>query len=407
MINHDPRVAMLIPSYQRPRQAMEAALSAVQNAVLPRTRVHVMTDGHEYGSLEADQYAAALRAVNRVHPDFFNRVTLHYGVSNLGLVGRLNKGMHDLLGRSRLHSGTCIGEGCAQHTHVGFMGDDHRVRTKGWDLELAEAAGHWGMAYGDDGIQDEALPTAMVMSADVLRTLGYMGPPTLWHMYVDNFWLKIAQGLGTMAYRGHVKIEHLHHSVGKSQVDASYNSTNSEQVYERDRLAWERYLGGQYLDDLEKLQRARRESSVEYRTALYKDSHIGLHPHQIAIPAELFPTLEEAVRMHHIRCVCDGVLSCPEMVRALAAARAGETELPPVELVLDLPPGVTPEQAWAGVEWVPGPGGEPVHVHHPSREELIEAARLIHDARGCLCDSKYIMSCPLMAQAILDAGQQR
>lgn len=358
MINHDPRVAMLIPSYQRPRQAMEAALSAVQNAALPRTRVHVMTDGHEYGSLEADQYGAAFRAVNRVHPDFFNRVTLHYGVSNLGLVGRLNKGMHDLLGQSRLHAGTCIGEGCAQHTHVGFMGDDHRVRTKGWDLELAEAAGHWGMAYGDDGIQGEYLPTAMVMSADILRTLGYMGPPTLWHMYIDNFWLKIAQGLGTMAYRGHVKIEHLHHSVGKSEVDASYNATNSERVYERDRLAWEQYLRGQYLDDMEKLRHARHESSDEYRIARLKAASIGLTPHVIEVPRELIP---------------------------------------------DLPPGVTFEQAWAGVDWVPGPNGERVST---GRAELIERARPIHDAQ-CSCDSKYVMSCPRMAQAILDAGKQR
>ena len=41
----------------------------------------------------------------------------------------------------------------------------------------------------------------------------------------------------------------------------------------------------------------------------------------------------------------------------------------------------------------------------PSREALIAAAAEIHDGR-CGCDRKYRMSCPDMANAILEAGKR-
>jgi hypothetical protein len=40
-----------------------------------------------------------------------------------------------------------------------------------------------------------------------------------------------------------------------------------------------------------------------------------------------------------------------------------------------------------------------------TREELIEAATHLHDETGCQCDPKYLMSCPNMANATLQAGR--
>jgi hypothetical protein len=40
-----------------------------------------------------------------------------------------------------------------------------------------------------------------------------------------------------------------------------------------------------------------------------------------------------------------------------------------------------------------------------TREELIARSTHIHDDAGCGCDPKYLMSCPRMAAAILEAGQ--
>jgi hypothetical protein len=41
-----------------------------------------------------------------------------------------------------------------------------------------------------------------------------------------------------------------------------------------------------------------------------------------------------------------------------------------------------------------------------TREELIAAAAHLHDESGCQCDPKYLMSCPAMASAILQAGRE-
>jgi hypothetical protein len=41
----------------------------------------------------------------------------------------------------------------------------------------------------------------------------------------------------------------------------------------------------------------------------------------------------------------------------------------------------------------------------PTREELIEVATGLHDVTGCSCDRRYLMSCPNMANAVLQAGK--
>jgi hypothetical protein len=40
-----------------------------------------------------------------------------------------------------------------------------------------------------------------------------------------------------------------------------------------------------------------------------------------------------------------------------------------------------------------------------TREELIKVAAGLHDEAGCGCDPRYLMSCPNMAGAVLQAGQ--
>lgn len=41
------------------------------------------------------------------------------------------------------------------------------------------------------------------------------------------------------------------------------------------------------------------------------------------------------------------------------------------------------------------------------RDQLLTAAGRIHNQAGCGCDPKYLMSCPRMAAAILEAGAHR
>jgi hypothetical protein len=229
------RLTMIIPSMGRPEGARQAALSALDNAVLPTTAVIVAVDGpHEYGQVR--EYTSIARPGIGVAFDDRHRgmvATLNrYAILHVG-----SEMLVDHLSRNEWLESECR----TVITHVGFMGDDHRVRTRGWDQALTEAAGPVGIAYGDDLIQGVELPTAVVMGADIVRMLGQMVPPTLQHLFVDDYWKALGIGIGALEYVPDVVIEHLHPSAGKAEMDESYAVTNHPDRYESDGAAWRAY----------------------------------------------------------------------------------------------------------------------------------------------------------------------
>jgi hypothetical protein len=140
-------------------------------------------------------------------------------------------------------------------THVGFMGDDHLPRTGGWDKALIDSlSGQPGVAFGNDLIQGEKLPTACIISADIIRSLGYMCPPDQVHLYLDDFWK--ALGCNThLVYRNDVVVEHLHPTVGHAQWDDSYRQNNDPAQYNLDHAAYSRFLVTRWPSDLAKLRK--------------------------------------------------------------------------------------------------------------------------------------------------------
>lgn len=144
----------------------------------------------------------------------------------------------------------------SQADTLGFAGDDHCPRTVGWDQRLCDAIEGMdgGVAYGNDLIQGPNLATAVVMDARIPQTLGYMAPPTLQHLYVDNVWLDWGRGLGKLAYRHDVVIEHLHPLAGKAENDERYQLVNNGTMFGRDEEAYRTYLANGLEADLEKLR---------------------------------------------------------------------------------------------------------------------------------------------------------
>lgn len=136
---------------------------------------------------------------------------------------------------------------------VGFCGDDHRPRTRAWDTAVEGALlERPGVAYGDDLIHGPNLPTAAFVSSELIRRLGYMHPPALIHLYLDNFWLH----LGThthLAYLPDVVFEHLHPIAGKAEWDSGYVEVNASNVQDHDRLEFDRYLQEDWPVDKERL----------------------------------------------------------------------------------------------------------------------------------------------------------
>lgn len=139
---------------------------------------------------------------------------------------------------------------------IGFMGDDHRPRTVGWDKEYLDALREvgTGIVYGDDLYQGDKLPTQCAMTADIIRTLGYMCPPNLRHMYVDNFWMDLGSQADCLYHLPDVVIEHMHPVAGKADWDEGHTRVNAREVYDADALAYEKYGNERFAEDLDKVR---------------------------------------------------------------------------------------------------------------------------------------------------------
>lgn len=145
------------------------------------------------------------------------------------------------------------------YDYLAFIGDDHLIRTHGWDHTLVETIGEWGIGYGNDLLQGERLATHCVMSANIPRTVGYMALPGTIHLYMDNFWMTLGTSCGFLHYRPDVTVEHMHFVNGKAERDDRYAEVNSPAMYEHDRVIYERWRdGGQARVDVDKVLAAMR-----------------------------------------------------------------------------------------------------------------------------------------------------
>jgi hypothetical protein len=134
-----------------------------------------------------------------------------------------------------------------RHRHgfdaVGFAGDDHLPRTADWPVPLMsvlDALGG-GIAYGDDGVWNAAMPTWWVMSTPLLDALGRMVPADVEHLYCDNAVAELGRAAGCLHHVPGVLVEHMHPSVGKAPTDRGYAAVNAPRQYARDEDAFVRW----------------------------------------------------------------------------------------------------------------------------------------------------------------------
>ncbi len=130
------------------------------------------------------------------------------------------------------------------------MGDDHRPRTPGWDTRLLSALddmGGSGIAYGDDLLQGERLPTAWVVSSNIVAALGWMCQPSLRHYCVDNAWKDLGDRAGCLRYVPDVVIEHLHYLRTGAAPDGTYRAAEARASADKD--AYQRWLASGADDD--------------------------------------------------------------------------------------------------------------------------------------------------------------
>lgn len=142
------------------------------------------------------------------------------------------------------------------YEYIGHFGDDNVPRTIGWDVRIMEALELQPFAFAND-LYPRApgeLACHIFTRSDVLRALGYFGPPSLQHMFVDNVWTDWGRACG-IEYLDDVVVEHLHYTTGKSLLDRSY--WESTRLMEEDRAAYEQYVSsGALAEDVKKIKGA-------------------------------------------------------------------------------------------------------------------------------------------------------
>ena len=146
------------------------------------------------------------------------------------------------------------------YSHFASLGDDHRPRTVGWDALLMRSVSKTcgpGFAYGDDLAMGPNLPTAVVVSTEIVRALGWFCLPCCQHYCVDNAWKDLGNGAGCLVYNPDVIIEHLHCSTGKSQVDQTYLDAGGFHTGHPDYLAYLDWQQNQAANDIAAIRRLR------------------------------------------------------------------------------------------------------------------------------------------------------
>jgi hypothetical protein len=137
---------------------------------------------------------------------------------------------------------------------VGFVGDDHRFRTSGWDRQITDVlTEHGGIAYVDDLYQRINLPTMWFVSRPIVEVFG-MGLPSLRHLWIDDYWKTLGEAADCLYYLPDVVIEHMHPYAGKAPMDAGYERVNSAEMIGHDRYAFEQWRTEQLATDVATLQ---------------------------------------------------------------------------------------------------------------------------------------------------------
>ena len=129
---------------------------------------------------------------------------------------------------------------------AGLLGDDQVVQTEHWDLKLIEWLKGWNLvSCYDDGWQINErggrIAGTILYSGELLRTIGYIYPPGMHHVYLDDILEDLGQHSGCWSFKEHacpdVTIAHLHVDRGMGERDETYDMAYGKYASE-DHPVW-------------------------------------------------------------------------------------------------------------------------------------------------------------------------
>jgi hypothetical protein len=206
------RIAVLVPSRGRPWN-VERLHSAIMDTALAPENVDVWLR-LDHGDDELEGYTTSEVPVHRLIIDRRTR-----------------------LGASWNELASAALASPRGYSHLALWGDDVVPETTGWDKILTERTERDGpgWVYGNDGVWDHTygdpiagqlvLPTATLVSREIVEALGWVSPAVLIHLCIDLAWRDLGLATNTLMYESGVMIRHLHRIMGAPD-DATYREAN-------------------------------------------------------------------------------------------------------------------------------------------------------------------------------------
>lgn len=130
---------------------------------------------------------------------------------------------------------------------LGLIGDDNVPETPQWDRRMVAALDGANIVSCDDGWQaPKRIGNCWLMAGDLVRLVGYIFPPGMQHLYVDDVWETIGRNAGCWRVLMDVKVAHKHVFKNEAEADETHrrvygDGTMQDGMWPGDRaamLAW-------------------------------------------------------------------------------------------------------------------------------------------------------------------------
>lgn len=226
-------MAWLCPTFQRPERLAELACSWVRHAPGKKLHVRVWKDDPR-----REEY------LNTEWPEEFELYVGEYQGA-----GETLQQMWRML---------------PNESSYGFIGDDIVLRTPGAIDKLEEEAGDWYIAFPNDTIQRNRLPTHFCVGGKLTNVVGWLVPNGIRHGYMDLPLLNIGLNTGLLRYRPDIIFQHKHFLMGEAERDDTYaimyradGQLDEESEYVKaDKARLDAYYEKSIMEDIKKVLKA-------------------------------------------------------------------------------------------------------------------------------------------------------
>lgn len=131
----------------------------------------------------------------------------------------------------------------------GWLADDLIPETPRWDRRVVEALNGLNFVSTVFGEKSSRMNGAVAWSGDVIRAIGYIYPPGLQHLFLDDVWEEIGRMTGRWQVLSDVLVTHYH---GPKVGDPDATSDRVNSFWEHDRKA---YIAWQKTDGIPAVER--------------------------------------------------------------------------------------------------------------------------------------------------------